>query len=283
MDTHDNDDDERDWFEPIESAQSPEIMHHLGWLGTLFQPENRVLLLGALIGLTLVGGLSAGAFEGRQSATEDAAAPNDEAPKLSPVSAQKILQHHMKWSLERNPIELKTPSTTKKTPPAEDPTKLAQEKAVPVSAEKPVEAPPIEPINLKESLKLGKDALASKNWNEAAEHLEKASQAWTKKKKGKAWRDLRYGLSKAYYKTAASDRTVLVLEALLKSDPSWDKPLLLLGLAAKVDNQNAKAVKYLSSYLERGGTKVAKVCPYLEEQDAVDSGSDEVREACSPE
>jgi hypothetical protein len=278
MDTHHNDDDERDWFEPVESTHHPEIMNHLGWMGAMLQPEKRTFLLGALIGLTLIGGLSAGVFDGREAATDIEAGRTDGSPTASPVSAQSMLQDHMAQS----PITAKMTATAKTAPSKNTPSKIALEKDD-GKVEKKTDDAPIETINLTESLKLGKDALASKHWSVAVDHLEKASRAWKKKQTGKAWRDLRYGLSKAYYKTDSSGRTVTIIEALLKSDPKWDKPLLLLGLAAKVDQQHVKAVKYLSSYLERGGTKVSKVCPYLEEHDAVDSGSEEVQEACAPE
>ena len=113
--------------------------------------------------------------------------------------------------------------------------------------------------------------------------MEQASKAWTKKRKGKAWREMRYDLAKAHYKSDAPERSVTILVALRESDATWDKPLLLLGLAAKNANLHPQAVKYLSLYLEKGGTKTSRVCPYLEEQDAVDDASDDIKEACEAE
>ena len=281
MDSDLEKDNERDWFEPVELQDGPEFMSNFGPLASVLQPDKRAFLLVGLILLTFFGGLSAGAFELRDDATEPESSSGTAVASASPVSAEQALRNHLeKLDISQEPASKPAPSNETNKPSDKEKAIVADEPSDDKKADTEAE---VETVSLADSLELGSEALRSKDWNEAAEHFERASKAWTKKKSGKAWREMRYGLSKAHYKNKKPSRAVEILEALRQSDSKWDKPLLLLGLAAKNAKEDSKAVKYLSMYLEEGGTKTAKVCPYLDEQDAVDEGSQEVQEACSLE
>ena len=283
-------DEESEWFEPVGPSSS---MAGGNFMSELMLPEKRVFVLMGLISLTLIGGIGTGAFDAQQThgeeerASASAASPHMGSIGAPPINASKALRKHLDAQGEQVNSSNATDATEQVKKPADKVPSKAEEKDVQVDdtpapvanfiPEKPIV------IDFDEVMELGNEALANKEWKEAAEYLEQASSAWKKKRRGKSWRTLRYDLAKAHYKDKKPLRSVEILETLRESDPKWDKPLLLLGLAAKDAQIHPKAVKYLSLYLEKGGTKTAKVCPYLEEQDAVDNGSADVQDACEDE
>ena len=283
-------DEESEWFEPVGPTSS---MAGGNFLNGLMLPEKRVFVLMGLVFLVLLGGVGAGAFDARDVHEEEegasalATSPNVGSTETSPINASQALRQHL--DSQEVPVDASNSrlGATQVKETAEKVPSNADEKDVQVddmaasgdtvAPEKPIV------IDFEEVMELGNEALANKEWKEASEYLEQASSAWKKKRRGKSWRTMRYDLAKAHYKAKNPSRSVDILETLRESNPKWDKPLLLLGLAAKDAKLHPKAVKYLSLYLEKGGTKTSRVCPYLEDQDAVDNGSADVQDACEDE
>jgi hypothetical protein len=261
MSEHGHDDEEKDWFEPV-GAGGGHLMGKLGWSAGAVPISKRVPLLVGLMVVTLVVGVSSGAFDERAVTNSIAL---DAGPKpMKAVSLDDAMAGHMVL-----PKDLGQGS--KEGPQAGGEGKTTEVKA----AKKPAKK-----LDLAKVWASGMEALSEKRWERAVELLEDASVAWKAKKSGSEWRNMRYGLAKAHYKNKNPGRSVAVLEELLLSDLDWGKPIFLLGLAAKANKDHARGVKYLKQYIEEGGSKTVKVCPYLDKRGALANATKTVRKAC---
>ena len=62
-----HDDEERDWFEPVRMGGGAQLMGRLGWSAGAVPVSKRVPLIAGLVALTLVVGVSSGAFDERKA------------------------------------------------------------------------------------------------------------------------------------------------------------------------------------------------------------------------
>lgn len=245
-----HDEDEDNWFEPL----PPHHGFGLGGWSLRLSAPVRVAGLAVLIGLTFWLGQQGGAFEPRTSSPAivlDAKAPN----------LHTSLQGHMSFTPTLREGVAGLPKATERA-----------EAVAPA-------APAPEVIDYPSELKRARELLKEKAWRDAIEPLERAARAWPKEPRGAAWRMHHYDLGKAFYKTNQPGKTLDTLEPIYEASPDWEKPLLLLGLAARNHKAEKKAATYFTLYIEAGG-RSAKACNYFVAQGSLRKAPKPVRAAC---